>query len=307
MNDPHSEPDIVIVNEGNEEINKEFFSTSPMFGRRGALLSVSPARLTRPVIITERDRVWERTPRPVGPKKFAAALTICLAKLDEFRKKEAPVDMQKTEEVDEEGNTHEIGSVSLEREAELPDDQREQMPPTSIQPLSREMAIEIDQPSSVAPSLNEVFFSNLKIRRKDPRVLIVEDNSVNLRLLKIFIRKCGYRDIETAVNGALAVEASEKSGNGFDIIFMDLSMPVMDGFEATRRIWEMEEQHQVSTSESKRAHIVALTGLASKQYEQLAFNAGVDLYITKPVQFKRLEIIFIQWESHGEDPKETHS
>jgi CheY-like chemotaxis protein len=215
--------------------------------------------------------------------------------------------MQKTEEVDEEGNTHEIGSVSLEREAELPDDQREQMPPTSIQPLSREMAIEIDQPSSVAPSLNEVFFSNLKIRRKDPRVLIVEDNSVNLRLLKIFIRKCGYRDIETAVNGALAVEASEKSGNGFDIIFMDLSMPVMDGFEATRRIWEMEEQHQVSTSESKRAHIVALTGLASKQYEQLAFNAGVDLYITKPVQFKRLEIIFIQWESHGEDPKETHS
>lgn len=213
----------------------------------------------------------------------------------------------RTEEDDEEGHTHEIGSVSLEREAELPEDQREQMPPTSIQRLSREMAIEIDQPPAFARSLNEVFFSNLKIRRKDPRVLIVEDNSVNLRLLKIFIRKCGYRDIETAVNGALAVEASAKSGNVFDIIFMNLSMPVIDGFEATRRIREMEEQHQASTSESKSAHIVALTGLASKQYEQLAFNAGVDLYITKPVQFKRLEIMFIQWESYKVDLKEAHS
>lgn len=92
--DSHSEPDIVIVNERNEKIKREFSSTSPMFGRRGALWSVSPPRLTRPVITTERDGFWERTPRPVRPKKFAAALTICLAKLDECRKNEAPMDMQ---------------------------------------------------------------------------------------------------------------------------------------------------------------------------------------------------------------------
>lgn len=72
-------------------------------------------------------------------------------------------------------------------------------------------------------------------------------------------------------------------------------MPIMDGFEATRRIRKMEAGCERDPG-SKGSFIIALTGLASENDEKDAFDAGVDLYLTKPVQFPKLSDLLREYE-----------
>ena len=72
-------------------------------------------------------------------------------------------------------------------------------------------------------------------------------------------------------------------------------MPVMDGFEATRQIRRMETGQERAPT-AKESVIVALTGLASEEDENEAFDAGVDMFITKPVQFPRLSHLLHQYK-----------
>ena len=305
--DQSVEPDLVIANEGDEEITEDFFKTTPRWGHRGGLLSITPARLTRPIIITDKDGVWERKPRPIGPKRFANALATCMAKVDEFRTEGRSSRERKIEEVDENGDIHRIGSGEIHSESKLPNDHNAEIPPSSVQPLPAAAKSEANQPPPTATFSARSLAIRVNSDRTEPQIMIVEDNSVNLRLLKTFVEKCGYHDVKTAVNGALAVAAAQASHKSFDIIFMDLSMPVMDGFEATRKIRDLEAERQASMDEYKPAHIVALTGLASKQDEQLAFSSGVDMFVTKPVKFKKLEFLFKDWETAQVEPSSVVS
>ncbi|KAF9988569.1 His Kinase A domain containing protein [Mortierella antarctica] len=156
-----------------------------------------------------------------------------------------------------------------------------------------------------------------------PRVLIVEDNMTNRMILRTFLRKRGVTVVE-AENGKLGVERFQeevwrRQGRcGFDFVLMDLQMPVMDGNLATKRIREFEQtmvtQHGLSTPEPQnvdkmcgmvapadeqqepdsdrrgytRTMIFALTGLAGEEDKRLAFECGVDGYLTKPVSLKNL-------------------
>jgi CheY-like chemotaxis protein len=79
----------------------------------------------------------------------------------------------------------------------------------------------------------------------------------------------------------------------------DLSMPVMDGFEATRKIRSIEKERgflRLMTKAHTPVVIVALTGLASDRDEEKAYAAGVDFFITKPVRFESLEHVLKQYE-----------
>jgi CheY-like chemotaxis protein len=69
-----------------------------------------------------------------------------------------------------------------------------------------------------------------------------------------------------------------------------MSMPIMDGFEATREIRRLEFEQKLATC-PRSTFIVALTGLASASDEEAAFDAGVDMYITKPLAFPRLSAL----------------
>jgi CheY-like chemotaxis protein len=128
-----------------------------------------------------------------------------------------------------------------------------------------------------------------------PRVLVVDDNLINQRLLATYLKtKRQYKLIETAENGQKAVDMAIAADPSFNIIFMDISMPVMDGFEATRAIREYEG----SEAGRPRAMIIALTGLASGRDQREGFESGCDLYMTKPVSFKQVGKLLDNWEMH---------
>lgn len=127
------------------------------------------------------------------------------------------------------------------------------------------------------------------------RVLVVDDNRINLNLMMTFMKKRQLVELASAENGKLAVEAVEQAQNGFDIIFMDISMPVMNGFEATRAIRSLENERDGCGP----AIIIALTGLSSSRDESEALASGVDMFLTKPVSFREVSRLLDEWEKNG--------
>lgn len=112
-----------------------------------------------------------------------------------------------------------------------------------------------------------------------------------------------YTLVDEAENGLEAVHAVQKQSEGYDIIFMDVSMPVLDGFGATRQIRQFERQRRDDASGKdkdggKAALIIALTGLASSRDQQEAFRSGLDLFLTKPVSFKEVGKLLDNWEAN---------
>lgn len=122
--------------------------------------------------------------------------------------------------------------------------------------------------------------------RKPLRLLLVDDNKINLQLL---VRYCKSKKHEyvTAEDGVEAVQAfcshQLEAATKFDFVCMDISMPRMDGLEATRRIRSFEQSNGLDASK-----VIALTGLASAEAQQEAFSSGVDQFMTKPVRLKEL-------------------
>jgi two-component system cell cycle response regulator DivK len=105
------------------------------------------------------------------------------------------------------------------------------------------------------------------------RILVVEDNLDNRRILVYRLRRIGDFDILEASNGQEALSIVESEAP--DLIFMDLKMPVMDGWEATRRIRARES--------ARRVPIIALTAQEMAGDEQKALAAGCDDYVAKPI------------------------
>ena len=108
------------------------------------------------------------------------------------------------------------------------------------------------------------------------RVLLVEDSADNQLLIRSYLKSTSHR-LEIADNGAIAVE---KFKNGhYDLILMDMQMPVMDGLTATKTIRRWERDHDLPAT-----HIIALTALALKEEAVKIFEAGCNTHMTKPVK-----------------------
>jgi CheY-like chemotaxis protein len=108
------------------------------------------------------------------------------------------------------------------------------------------------------------------------RVLVAEDQALNRTVITHLLDKtaCPYRVV---ANGREAVEAVEETG--YDLILMDVQMPIMDGYEATRRIRELEGDRTEPTT------ILALTAHAMERDKESCLEAGMDGYLTKPLDF----------------------
>jgi len=106
------------------------------------------------------------------------------------------------------------------------------------------------------------------------RILVVEDNLDNRRILVYRLKRIGEFEIVEASNGEEALAIVQTSPPP-DLIFMDLKMPVMDGWEATKRIRQLEFGRDIP--------IIALTAQAMAGDEQKALAAGCDDYLAKPI------------------------
>jgi signal transduction histidine kinase/CheY-like chemotaxis protein len=113
------------------------------------------------------------------------------------------------------------------------------------------------------------------------RVLIAEDVEDNRLLVDLYLKDTGH-EVIMVENGQEAVEAFQTRGP-FDIVFMDIQMPEMDGYDATRAIRSWEEQQR-----RPRTPIVALTAHALQEQEGMSYEAGCDEHMTKPVRKNQL-------------------
>jgi CheY-like chemotaxis protein len=108
------------------------------------------------------------------------------------------------------------------------------------------------------------------------KILLVEDTRDNVILLQAYFKKTAC-EIDIAENGAVAVEKFKQTG--YDVVLMDVQMPVMDGYTATRKIREWEGEHH-----RKPTPVLALTAHALKEDEQKSLDAGCNAHITKPIK-----------------------
>jgi two-component system sensor histidine kinase/response regulator len=112
------------------------------------------------------------------------------------------------------------------------------------------------------------------------KILLVEDNADNVLLIRAYLKNTPY-ELHVAENGKVAVD-KVKRGN-YDLVFMDMQMPVMDGFTAVEkiRVWEKKNGRQRTT-------IVALTAYAMKEEVKKILEAGCDAHVSKPMKKKEL-------------------
>ncbi len=123
-------------------------------------------------------------------------------------------------------------------------------------------------------------------RRVSARVLLVEDNKVNAKLGLAMLKKLGC-EVTVAENGQLALEVFARES--FDLVVMDLQMPVMGGLEATACIREMEQES------GGHIPIVALTAHAMPEDREKCLNSGMDGYLSKPIMMAEMRNMFEQW------------
>jgi len=123
---------------------------------------------------------------------------------------------------------------------------------------------------------------------KKTRILVAEDNSVNRKVVAKFLETAGY-EFDLAENGLVATEMCKKTG--YDIIFMDCEMPVKNGYDAARSIRALE----IERGGSKRSVICAMTGNSSKGDRKECFEAGMDDFISKPLNRNEFITMVDKW------------
>ncbi|RNA64233.1 response regulator [Prosthecochloris sp. ZM_2] len=137
----------------------------------------------------------------------------------------------------------------------------------------RESCPEVDRPQPLHADTSHV-----------PRILLVEDNPVNQQVALIMLKKLGI-EADTAMNGREALDMLNQTG--YDLIFMDIQMPEMDGLEATKCIR--------GRTDAARVPVIALTAHSTEHDRQLCLEAGMDEVLTKPLYPGVLQRTLHRW------------
>src|SRR5665647_229513 len=124
------------------------------------------------------------------------------------------------------------------------------------------------------------------------KILLVEDNLLNQRIVMFSLKKYNH-EVTIANNGLEAVEKFSEAK--YDVILMDIMMPVMDGLEATVKIREVE----VTMNTDKRTPIIALTANTMDNDRNTCLSYGMDEFMAKPFDIEKLKTIFSKLEITG--------
>ncbi|MBQ4901965.1 response regulator [Paenibacillus sp. Marseille-P2973] len=142
-----------------------------------------------------------------------------------------------------------------------------------------------DDTEEMACTAQEISFVGDPEHRE--RVLVVDDHPVNQRLMVSMLRKLGY-ETEIAEDGVQAVDLA--LSHGYDFIFMDLQMPVMDGLEATKRIRELQKP-------GRKPKIIAMTANVMDGIKSKCLQAGMDDYVSKPLKLSTIKTILSKYSN----------
>ncbi|KAF9895370.1 hypothetical protein FE257_000275 [Aspergillus nanangensis] len=258
--------------------------------------------------------IFEFISQPCGPRKLARALDLCIKRrLDQ--------------ESGHPSSTEPTRWVEMPESSHLPVDLRPSDPPEERMKISkRPTADTMQSPSrhrgyqfpstyerqgeagsqivTQPTSPQEIQESMTTPMPPRPFVLLVDDNDLNLQLLCAYTKKENY-EYMTAQNGAEAVDVYKAHPGKFRAVLIDISMPVMDGFEASRQIRRFEKEHRATMTESVRkvsppTIIAALTGLDSPDAQKEAFGSGIDTFLVKPVKRHELRAILQQMDEQAQ-------
>ncbi|MEE8481183.1 MAG: response regulator, partial [Desulfobacterales bacterium] len=138
--------------------------------------------------------------------------------------------------------------------------------------LGRKEAISMDQLSVAKPAVTKDLHPL--------HILLVEDNANNRMLMRAFLKKTPFT-LDEAENGEIAVEKFK--ADEYNLIFMDIEMPVMDGYTTTKEIRKLEAENQI-----RATPIIALTAHALAEYTQKSLDVGCNAHITKPIKKDKL-------------------
>ena len=295
-----AEPDLIIATESVAKAFRAQHSQGFTMASHPPVIVVcqGAASAQSTTAITVPGVIFECIGQPVGPHKMAKALSSCLDRhanrlIDQVHETEAT--LQKVTELS------------------LKDNTPPQSPDTFTRPLEQHrptLTSTISAPEVRSVNSSPVKKSAYSTPTKSLNCLAVDDNPINLRLLRTFIDKLGHRHV-LAVNGlealdtyksaqdqslitgsatqvhtAMAKAAAADMTARIDVILMDINMPEMDGLEATRQIRAHEIRNGLPP-----VTIIALTGVASTDTQQEANSSGVNLFLIKPVRLADLEVV----------------
>ncbi len=122
---------------------------------------------------------------------------------------------------------------------------------------------------------------NINFSEQKLNILVAEDNLINQKVAMMNLRQLGH-DVEIAINGRMAVEMY-KTGN-YDVILMDLQMPVLDGINATIEIRAIERENNIK----EPIKIIAITANALTEDKNRCFEVGMNHFMTKPFRAEDL-------------------
>jgi PAS domain S-box-containing protein len=147
--------------------------------------------------------------------------------------------------------------------------------------------VETDDKMQLADKASKNYTNiNSDLAKKLPlRILLVEDNIINQKVVLKILKKFGYT-ADIALNGIEAIESVQKQP--YDIIFMDIQMPEMDGYEATKVLLKMFPAEN-------RPHIIAITAAVMKGDKEKCLDAGMVDYLPKPVLPEDILLVLLKW------------
>ncbi|MEM8770260.1 MAG: response regulator [Pseudomonadota bacterium] len=146
-----------------------------------------------------------------------------------------------------------------------------------------------DSASEEASSVEPIGAATPSVPIQKKRILLAEDNEVNQLVVKHMLDRNAY-DLIIASNGREALDAFTRDANGFDFVLMDVSMPEMDGFEASKAIRQFEK-----AAEREPTPIICLTAHVMASDIDKSHAAGMDDYLSKPVSKDKLDAALNRW------------
>ncbi|KAL1796718.1 hypothetical protein ACET3X_005258 [Alternaria dauci] len=273
------------------------------------------AAIAGPVTISKlQDALAHLFPDTVSPFKLRHQSDDAPATMKHQRQSRRRSQIQPSEEAADASNdvsTLKMSDLVLEREPQV-DGEESAARPQSIPAVSHAGTSEqkVSGNPLEGPSLEQSIQTQteqaekptwsmpLKALAAEPKMLLVDDNAVNLKVLTMYARKCSKTPATSVGGGQEAIDAFEsameptdgEAAQPFDLIFLDLSMPEVSGFDVARKIREMEARLR-----RDRTYICALTGLVSGKDRNAAYESGVDNYLVRPARLRDLQGIIEHW------------